>query len=307
MFTSEIFRYRSQSVRDLVSILLGPPLVDAWVGKHFEPTLFEVLGASWGKSLYEKNKARIEALDRDSAEFEVWLQTHQKTKRLGYYFEQLVEWVLQNLSAAENIIENIERSVQIQGADSQTQGELDFWFLQNSKPVHLEVAIKFYLESSEGFVGPDVARSQDRLDSKWDRLRNLQTQILETIQGKSWLRHKGVSESSAVVKQILLKGHLFSRSEWGRVDELHRLCVDSTTSLRYEHLDRSRWLSPAVQNIESPRLWTCDELKSQAQEKLLLGVRPWLIAESAQKTHAGVTAFFEKRRFFVVPNGWTTG
>lgn len=301
---SEIFSYRNQSVRDLVSVLLAPALVDAWVGRHlgtqFESSPFEVLGSSWGTDLYEKNLSRLRALDESPAEFEAWLLTHQKTRRLGYYFEQLIEWTLKNFSD----VKNLERSLQIKGADDQTQGELDFWFELNSKPIHLEVAIKFYLETDEGFVGPDVTRSQDRLDTKWDRLRNLQTQILETPAGKKWLNLRGIPQGAAVTKQILLKGHLFSRKEWGRVDELDRL-ISKTTS-RYEHLDRPRWLSPAVQSPGSPRLWSLEELRSHAREKLFLGVRPWLIVEHELQTHAGVTAYFEKNRFFVVPNGWTS-
>ena len=66
---SEVFSYRTQSVRDLVSVILGPPLVNWTVGSCVGPLHTE---------LYAQNKTRLQALDEDSSEFDDWLLLHQK-------------------------------------------------------------------------------------------------------------------------------------------------------------------------------------------------------------------------------------
>ena len=76
-----------------------------------------------------------------------------------------------------------------------TLGELDLIYQNSnaSEVVHLELAIKFYLLNKGGtqltdFVGP---AGHDRLDLKWDRLRQHQLPLSHTGEALDFLQHTG--------------------------------------------------------------------------------------------------------------------
>jgi hypothetical protein len=129
----------------------------------------------------------------------------QPAYRLGKHFEDCVARLFESSSthhiAARNIV--------IQ-TPARTVGELDLIYQNSSaEVVHLELAIKFYLLSKGGtqladFIGP---AGHDRLDLKWDRLRQHQLPLSHTTLVLDFLQHQGVPLPTR--QKLLLTGMLF--------------------------------------------------------------------------------------------------
>jgi hypothetical protein len=129
----------------------------------------------------------------------------QPAYRLGKHFEDCVERLFES-SSTHNII---TRNLVIQ-TSQRTLGELDLIY-QNSalEMVHLELAIKFYLLKKGGtqlsdFVGP---AGHDRLDLKWDRLRQHQLPLSHTGEVLDFLQQQCMPLPTR--QQLLLTGMLF--------------------------------------------------------------------------------------------------
>ena len=129
----------------------------------------------------------------------------QPAYRLGKQFEDCVSHLFK--SSPTHYI--IARNIVIQTA-TRTLGELDIIY-QNSRAqiVHLELAIKFYLLNKDGtqlmdFVGP---AGHDRLDLKWDRLRQHQLPLSQTSPVLDFLQQQRLAKPTC--QQLLLTGILF--------------------------------------------------------------------------------------------------
>ena len=129
----------------------------------------------------------------------------QPAYRLGKHFEDCVEhWFESSLT---NKI--LARNLVIQTAE-RTLGELDLIYQNNAlEIVHLELAIKFYLLNKGGtqltdFVGP---AGHDRLDLKWDRLRQHQLPLSHTGLVLNFLKQQSLPLPTR--QQLLLTGMLF--------------------------------------------------------------------------------------------------
>ncbi|MDO1500595.1 DUF1853 family protein [Winogradskyella maritima] len=99
-------------------------------------------------------------------------------QRLGKRIEEFVEFCLNG----SDVISHLKKSLQIKSG-KQTIGELDFLFIENNNPIHLEVAYKFYLhdpnlgdlKTIESWVGPN---KKDNLYLKSEKLRLKQLPLL---------------------------------------------------------------------------------------------------------------------------------
>lgn len=129
----------------------------------------------------------------------------QPAYRLGKHFEDCVDRLFES-STANNII---ARNIVIQTSE-RTIGELDLIYQDSSsETIHLELAIKFYLLKKRGtqltdFIGP---AGHDRLDLKWDRLRQHQLPLSKTAQVTDFLQQQSISLPTR--RQLLLTGILF--------------------------------------------------------------------------------------------------
>ena len=129
----------------------------------------------------------------------------QPAYRLGKHFEDCVAGLFE--SSPSNKI--IARNLVIQTPE-RTLGELDLIYQNNaSELIHLELAIKFYLLNKDGtqltdFVGP---AGRDRLDLKWDRLRQHQLPLSHTGEVLDFLKQQGLPLPAR--QQLLLTGMLF--------------------------------------------------------------------------------------------------
>jgi hypothetical protein len=129
----------------------------------------------------------------------------QPAYRLGKHFEDCVERLFESSSTHHITARNI-----VIQTPARTLGELDLIYQNSSaEVVHLELAIKFYLLSKGGtqladFTGP---AGHDRLDLKWDRLRQHQLPLSHTGLVLDFLQHQGIPVPTR--RQLLLTGMLF--------------------------------------------------------------------------------------------------
>ncbi|GAB5565999.1 MAG: hypothetical protein Wins2KO_30620 [Winogradskyella sp.] len=110
--------------------------------------------------------------------FEEFKPKTSKKLRLGKWVEQFVSFLIQNQKKSELLAE----SIQIKNGKI-TIGELDFLYVQNKNPIHLEVVYKFYLYDTakkydnplEHWIGPN---RKDALTLKLDKLKEKQLPLL---------------------------------------------------------------------------------------------------------------------------------
>lgn len=179
--------------------------------------------------------------------------------RIGNYFEEFIEFFLKE----HPWVSSLRRGLQIH-LEKQTIGEADFLFFnEHSKRwVHLEVAVKYYLYSSENqdsicqasnFLGPNAV---DTLGKKLKKLSDHQMTLIQ----KNLHLIPELQESSSLESRLLFKGFLFyplgdqpkgirtvsnqisknhNRGWWIRPSEL---MADHLPWKSYQFLERRHWL-----------------------------------------------------------------
>lgn len=128
------------------------------------------------------------------------LQTNH-SHRLGIYFENLWDFVFQHHPDYELIRRNLPIRI-----DGKTLGELDFVVrhIPDNSVEHWEVAVKFYLQVGDLWVGPGL---RDRLDIKLARMRDHQLPFVQAQVVKEELSHLGIHLDR---QWALMPGRLFS-------------------------------------------------------------------------------------------------
>ena len=184
-----------------------------------------------------------EAIDRERLETFLADQQAQRAGRyrVGQYFEDLVHYYLTHHADTHDL----RRGLQILD-DARTLGELDFVYRDaDSRPVHLETAVKFYLRVHDAnpigshyvgdYIGPNA---NDTLQKKVRRLREHQLPMSDhpyarqtvfaeagPLQKNAWVcgrifYHPDRAEPEPP-SALLSAGHL--RGDWIRRSELDRL------------------------------------------------------------------------------------
>ncbi len=166
-------------------------------------------------------------------------------KRLGLYFEALLAYFFCNnpVFSSERVARNQQIFRVSQGIKT-TRGELDFVLeIQGCKHgglVHLETAVKYYLEyqlDTPQWLGPNC---NDRLDKKCARLQSHQLPMAEYIDS-----HKPITSL------YCLKGILFRRwrkqhepslgqDYWLPINEVEDILASSQNA--WQTLEKSNWL-----------------------------------------------------------------
>lgn len=127
--------------------------------------------------------------------------------RLGKLVEQFICFQLEQGQSIELLIENY----QVQNGKL-TIGELDCLFLQNEKPIHLEIIYKFYLYDEtvgvtelEHWIGPN---RKDSLIQKLNKLKNKQLPLLFNRYTKPLLDSLKLNADS-IEQKVCFKAQLF--------------------------------------------------------------------------------------------------
>lgn len=233
--------YNHKLINDLAWAIGSPSLLDKtpFQNQH-------LLSTEWGQMQLTDSKLLLAEQDKSPQEIQSYLSANPRF-RLGYYFEDLVAYWLtinpryqilcKNLTISENKI---------------TLGEIDFIIhdLMEKKTIHLEVAIKFYLQANHNnkayWFGPNL---RDRLDLKLEKTFNKQINFSETELVKKTLSEKNITIDE---HRILLKGRLFNHS----VKTTDDLCWITASEYKTVNdnanwimLNKTHWLSE-INNID---------------------------------------------------------
>lgn len=293
------------AVRDLAWVIGSPGLLEA----AYPPYKGQVVDDAWCSAQMQAGIARLSALDLAPLPLHDFIAA-RPTRRLGHYFESLIEFWLIQLPDTQIIATNL----QVQD-EQRTLGEYDFLFRDaNAAACHWEAAVKFYLQrepltEQHAFIGPGT---RDRLDLKLDRVFQHQLLLSQTVAGQQALP-RGLQLDKT---QAFIKGYLFyhvssfdqpavrgiSASHltgwWVRhsVEPLPQASADS----RWIILPRMRWLAPA--RLEADAIvMTHAELQSKLAQHFGLGNEAILVFELSR---AATGEWLEKSRGFVVCETW---
>lgn len=238
----------------------------------------------------------------DKAIFEPQFWQH----RLGFYYENILNYILINLSLPIEI----KRNIQVR-SKTNTLGEYDFLVrLNDTDTYHIECAVKFYLCTGDGsrldqYEGPN---RRDRLDLKWNKMRNKQIRLSKTTDGYKTAKHLNLVPNHTL---ILIQGYLFypfttppcpqhlhpsinpnhQQGWWIRNLHLNKILDDQ---LRYLILNKPYWLS--CPELSEGELMTAESMMHYLEEQK----HPQLIVR-LEHTAEG---WKEKDRGFVVQNDW---
>ncbi|NNE31295.1 MAG: DUF1853 family protein [Winogradskyella sp.] len=146
--------------------------------------------------------------------------------RLGKLVEQFVQFQLNQIKE----IEVIETNIQIQN-DKITVGELDAILIESNKPIHLEIAYKFYLFDTKKeyssplayWIGPN---RNDNLLEKLNKFKKKQFPLLYSHQAQPYLKKYGL-KANTITQKIHFKAQLFLpyNSDNFNLDTINQNCV----------------------------------------------------------------------------------
>ncbi|MEQ9462885.1 MAG: DUF1853 family protein [Haliea sp.] len=293
-------------LRDLAWACLGPPLL------HLE-TLQPGNGVTDARlPLTAARAAWLQELDRQPQPLIDWLTAQQAT-RLGLYFERLWYFFLTHDSETELLAHNLPVR-----SGGQTLGEFDclYYCRAREQPVHLELAVKFYLgwrrtttgaeqSSAAEWLGPNPV---DRLDLKLQRLLQHQSRLSLDPVGSALLASRGLAQP---LREIALRGSLFQPAHdrlsppagynpalplphWYTLTDWR---AQAGAEERFLVLPRLRWLSPLLHSADT---LSPEALFTQLQERFTRGGRPALVVQVNDQGD-------ESRRFFLAGNDWPRG
>jgi hypothetical protein len=293
------FFFTHQSVRDLAWVIHSPALLAVPGIEAAHPFTQLAEDDGWLRELDQAPQL----LEQGIAAI--------KRHTLGSYYEYLVAFALRHLPATRIHAVNL----QVQEGKI-TVGEFDF-IIQTDKWLHLEVAVKFYLqiENSDEWCHYVGARGYDCLHSKMEKLLHHQLRLSHHPAGRKLLEQRGFA---GVTPQLLLQGYFFYphaafasgdyvpphhatarhlRGWWCRSDAVAALEAD-------EYLwaipVKLQWLSPLYAS-GSGELLSFAALSEMLEAHFAASDRAVLVV-SMQRDEAG--NWSEQHRGFVLPAAW---
>ncbi|WP_295798096.1 DUF1853 family protein [uncultured Microbulbifer sp.] len=215
-----------------------------------------------------------------------------KSRRLGIYFENLWAFAFKYHPEYHLLAHNLP--IRVEG---KTLGELDFVvrYLPDDVTEHWEVAVKFYLQVDDYWVGPGL---KDRLDIKLARTRDHQLPIIEQPDARALLKNQDID----IQRQwTLMPGRRFQQLHaapkegacwWTDWQGFLEHFADKTW--HWLQLPKQCWLAPCAPTHSTPQVAvTYAAPKVHAQ----LGAHGPLCM-------AAVVGNREVSRGFIVPDDW---
>lgn len=318
-----LFSYDEKIVRDLAWAIRSPgilsPKTATWqAGQNQKIADRSIVYDAQCTSIYNSHIDWLSNLNKHPQPLRDWLN-QSKSRRLGLYFELLVEFWLREKLVSERLFSHVQVF-----NGKLTVGEFDYLFdsVDEGEALHWEVAVKLYLlyKDEAGrfwWYGPN---GKDRLDLKLSRLFKHQLCLANTPEGRQMIQQLGFNN---IRSELLLKGYLFYprieveapmicagrnlsnchlKGWWSRfpISTLPRV----KTGTRWLVLDKIQWLSPALLcagdgDIET--LFGDSELMDYCESHFGVETRSLLIAEMIEG-EAG--DWREIRRGFIVHPVW---
>ena len=294
-FNPDYQQFQDKTVRELAWVLASPPLLH-------HPSF---LPYSWFQEQYNRSLPWLNTLDKNPEPLQQFLKG-KNTKRLGKYFESLLEFWFTESRLFSIILSNYQLVDK-----KQTIGELDFIVKENAsgKVYHLEVAVKFYIQDGSGkefmqWIGPNAV---DRLAFKYDKLSKKQLKLLDHPKIKDILSEYNIHE---IERKSILKGFLFYDSlESNEIpDSFHKQHLRgkkyfysqflqwSQVELSFLLVEKPGWFSIPETN-DNLEWMTIDQAKQYVCQRMaVIPMSFMLIAynEALQETY----------RIMIVPNSW---
>ncbi|MFD2189846.1 DUF1853 family protein [Pistricoccus aurantiacus] len=212
-WTAWMERLEHPLVRDLAWLCVAPDLVVMQSGGR--PTLAE-LGLEDQNPGDQKLREFLEAQDSEPQHLQVYMQSAIK-RRLGHYHERLWQYLLTVAPNSELLAHNLPIT-----RERTTLGEMDILYRSENSatPIHLEVAIKFYLGLPEGpedpasqarWIGPG---GLDSLAGKRHHLHYHQLPIAGSAEARNALQrftpqNNGLPFAQRLSQRIAMPGRLF--------------------------------------------------------------------------------------------------
>lgn len=301
--------FRHQAVRDLAWCIGSPSLLVTEQGRFPYPVVDERFCrlALWDRTPW------LRELDAHPETLKSWLAA-KGARRLGLYFEALIEFWLQHWPRAR--LRLAHHTIQRSGRDL---GEFDFVFVDrpSGSTRHWETAVKFYLcadrdGAPEHWMGPNPA---DTWQQKRDTMFQRQLRLAETAEAQTLLKSMGLLP---VQPMAYIKGYLFYHWQQWKGADLPRSTEFSTAHLRgwwmrvseceqwlsrdsrWYPLPRLAWLSP-LRRFEALPGYSGAELLDELERHFEHHRQALLLAE-LQPDASGI--WREISRGFVVPEDW---
>jgi len=149
-----------------------------------------------------------------------------KNTRLGKLVEEFVFHQLKNQDSISWICDNL----QVQDG-KRTVGEIDALYFQAGRPIHLEVAYKFYLYDTIGNHDEPLARwigpnRKDNLFYKLTKFHTRQFPLLKNALTKKYLEQLGLNVKD-IRQELCFKAQLFLPYQGRAIDvsQLNRDCI----------------------------------------------------------------------------------
>ncbi len=310
---STITQLRSPLVRDLAWACFSQAL---YCEQRAGPATGKA-GALNGTSMFAPTAQRLselQALDSRPDKLQQHLWQRAPTRRLGVYFEHLVEFFI----AHDASLSLAQRNLPVRHGGN-TLGEFDFLYwdrsaLNDPLLVHLEVAVKFYLGvpqpltpgSTDRWLGP---ASHDSLERKIAKLDAQQSRLSEHPQAKQSLSDLGLPVPH--VQRSVVNGMLFQpagqplplpapcpervhTASWMTVEAA---CQQTQLWQRGLLLDKPQWLTP----LPSAELFTRGVPGALLQRALSDYFKRSRFPTMLEVLPHGTR---RSKRLFVVPDDW---
>ena len=240
------------------------------------------------------------------------------SSRIGFYFEALISFLLNEYPEFELIAEHLQLH-----QNGKTLGEIDFLYknMNTGEITHLEVAIKYYLGSSQWrsinhpfkhWLGPMI---KDRLDLKSNHLINHQTAISDSEAFRDLAREQDLPQPTR--KSVMLLGYLFRNpkenlnlsisnntqesNHWYKLSDIKSYL---STTHKYVVPKKPYWLGPHHKS-EDNNFWSSNDLPTEARRIIKEWKRPILVSAIPIIEFTEEKEFYkEDKRFFIVPDNW---
>ena len=244
-------------------------------------------------------------------------------RRLGHYFEALWQFVFTHYPGYELIAHNLQV---IDGGHTLGEFDLLYYCHHRKQPVHVEMAIKFYLgqpdaigDSPSRWLGPGCI---DRLDIKLEKLLARQIQLAATRQGSLSLSELGATTgypglADNIQREIILKGVLFSplssplampaevdpehlTGGWATRERFEQTFSNANhhTGEQWRLINKAEWLAPCDPDQAINPAGTLTDAIEQINQRFEKHAFPVMLARLSPGH------LTELARYFIVPDGW---
>ena len=220
--------FKNRCVQDLAWVIQSPPVISGTINdSHW-------LSKADCQKEYHACLDNLLQLDQQPEPLLNAL-AHLKPYIIGKRFECFIRFWLE---ISPNF-ELLDSNVVLQG-ETQTLGEVDFFIreLSSDKTIHLEVSVKFYLGTNDlskmhNWYGTNL---RDRLDIKFNRLANHQTQLSK--------KYPELMPYSVDESWCLFKGRMFYPHEQQETQEFFAEdCSQGTWLIADDKYNQNRFLS----------------------------------------------------------------